>query len=97
MGTKKRIGVKYCGGCNPAYERVEMVEKVQFRLGDQFFFHRYGDEEGEALILVSGCPRACAGQHLNQKENPCYSITGEGGYEALIDWLTAVSKKGDSK
>lgn len=94
---KKRIGVKYCGGCNPAYERVEMVEKVQFRLGDQLLYHRHGDEEIEALILVSGCQRACAGQDLNQDKNSTYSITGEGDYEALIDWLIALSKKGDSK
>ena len=97
MATRKRIGVKYCGGCNPTYERVEMIEKVQFRLGGHFFFRRQGDEEVEALVLVSGCPRACAAHDLNQQENTCYSITGEGGYEALIDWLTAVSKKGDSK
>ena len=94
---KKRIGVKYCGGCNPTYERVEIIEKVKFRLGDQFFFCQVGNEEGEALVLVSGCPRACAGQELNQGKYTCYSITGESGYEALIDWLRAVGKKGESK
>jgi len=93
----KKIGIKYCGGCNPAYERVEMIEKVQFRLGDQFLFHRHGDEEVEALILVSGCPRACAGKELIQEKNSCYSVTGEGDYEALIKWLTASFEKGDSK
>jgi hypothetical protein len=97
MGTKRRIGVKYCGGCNPTYERVEMIEKVRFRLGDQFFFCQVGDEEIEASVLVSGCPRACADQGLNPEKNICYSMTGEGGYDALIDWLTAVGKKGESK
>jgi hypothetical protein len=94
---KKRIGIKYCGGCNPGYERVEMIEKVQFRLGDQFLFHRYRDEDIEALILVSGCPRACAGQDLNQGKHVSYSITGEGDYETLIKWLTDFIEKGDSK
>jgi hypothetical protein len=74
-----------------------MIEKVRFRLGDQFLFCQHGDEEIEALVLVSGCPRACAGQGLNQEQNTCFSITGESGFEALIDWLTAVIKKGDSK
>jgi hypothetical protein len=94
---KKKIGVKYCGGCNPTYERVEMIKKVQFRLGDRFFFHRIGDEEVEALVLVSGCQRACAGRGLNQEKKTCYSMTGESGVETLIDWLTAVGKKGDTK
>ena len=74
-----------------------MIEKVQFRLGDQFLFHRHGDEKAEALVLVSGCQRACAGQDLNQDNNSSYSITGEGDYETLIKWLTDFIEKGDSK
>jgi hypothetical protein len=97
MSIRKRIGVKYCGGCNPAYERVEMIEKVQFRLGDQFLFYPHGDEEIEALILVSGCQRACADRDLNQDRNSSYSVTGEGDYETLIKWLTDFIEKGDSK
>ena len=94
---KKKIGIKYCGWCNPSYERVEMIEKVRFRLGDQFLFHRHGDENVEALILVSGCPRACAGKELIQEKNSCYSVTGEGDYERLIKWLTDFAEKGDPK
>jgi hypothetical protein len=74
-----------------------MIEKVQFRLGDQFLFHRHGDDEIEGLILVSGCQRACAGQGLPQDRNSSYSVTGEGDYETLIKWLTDFIEKGDSK
>jgi len=97
MRVKKKVGIKYCGGCNPTYERVEMIEKITFRLGDQFLFHRHGDEEVEALILVSGCQRACAGKDLIQEKNSCFSVTGEGDDEALVKWLTASLEKGDSK
>jgi hypothetical protein len=97
MAAKKRVGIKYCGGCNPTYERVEIIEKIQFRLGDQFFFCQVGDEQVEASVLVSGCPRACARQNLNQEQNSCYCITGEGDYEALIKWLTDLEEKGDVK
>ena len=74
-----------------------MIEKVQFRLGDQLLFHRHGDEDIETLILVSGCQRACAGQGLNQDRNSSYSVTGEGDYETLIKWLTDFIEKGDPK
>jgi hypothetical protein len=97
MGTRKRIGIKYCGGCNPTYERVEIVDKIQFRFGDKFLFHRYSEQEGEALILVSGCHRTCAGQGLHQEQNSCYSLTGEGDFETLIEWLTTLEEKGDFK
>ena len=74
-----------------------MIEKVQFRLGDQLLFRRHGDEDSEALILVSGCQRACAGQGLNLGRNSSYSVTGEGDYETLIKWLTDFIEKGDPK
>lgn len=28
MGDKQRIGVRYCGGCNPRYDRVAVVNKL---------------------------------------------------------------------
>jgi len=94
---RKKIGIKYCGGCNPTYERVDMIQRVQFRLGDQFLFKRHDEKDVEPLILISGCQRACASQDLKQEEDPCYSVTGENDYETLINWLTALSEKGDSK
>ena len=97
MPVRKRIGVKYCGGCNPTYERVEMVEKIQFRFGDEFLFHRHREQEGDFLILVSGCPRACADQSSDQRIVPTYSATGKHDFETLIDWLTTLDEKGDSK
>ena len=84
MKIRKRIGVKYCGGCNPAYERVEVIEKVQFRLGDQFLFHRHGAEDTEALILVKA-------------RISSYSVNEENNYETLIKWPTDFIEKGDSK
>ncbi len=97
MSAKIRIGVKYYGGCNPTYERVETIKKVQFCLGNQFLFHRYRDEDTEASILVSGCQRACAGQELRQGKNISFSITGEGDDKALMDWLMALNEKGGFK
>jgi len=96
MGAKKRIGVKYCGGCNPSYERVEMVERIKFRFNDQFLFLRHDDPELEVMVLMSGCQRACACRDWNPKAIPHYSVTGENDFENLIGWLTSPSGKGDS-
>ena len=97
MAAKKRIGIKYCGGCNPTYERVEMIEKVRFRFGNHFRFHAHDEEEIACLILVSGCQRACAGQDLNPRNVSTYSVTGECDLEILIEWLTTLEVKGDFK
>jgi len=72
MGTKKRIGIKYCGGCNPSYERVEMVERIKFRFNDRLLFLHHDEPELEVMIFINGCQRACAWRDLNPKAIPHY-------------------------
>jgi hypothetical protein len=57
----KRIGVKYCGGCNPLIERSEFVEKLKEELpGDLQPTAGQSGEKWNLGILVCGCPVACA-------------------------------------
>jgi len=93
--VKKKIGIKYCGGCNPGYERVEMIHRVQFRFNDQFLFLRHDEPDIEVMLLVSGCPRACANKNSNHPKVPSRSIVGESDFKSLIDWLVALDEKGD--
>ena len=90
--TKKKIGIKYCGGCNPHYERGEMIERIQFRFNDRFLFLRHDGPDIDVLVLMSGCHRACAGRDLNPIEIPHYSITEENGFGGLVDWLRGVDE-----
>ncbi len=55
-----KIGLKYCGGCKPDYDRVALVEQIRTRLGGKAQLVR-PDTDGISLILaVHGCPTACA-------------------------------------
>jgi len=93
LEIRKKIRIKYCGGCNPTYERVEMVERVQSRLEDRFLFLRHDQQDLDGLILINGCPRSCASENLNRIEAPHFSIAGERDFKSLIDWLMALEKK----
>jgi hypothetical protein len=88
---KKSVGIKYCGGCNPNYERVKMVQRVQSLMSDRFLFRRHDQQDLDLLVLMNGCPRACAEKDLTQTEIPCRSIIEEIEFESLIDWLTALN------
>jgi hypothetical protein len=58
--VKITVGVKYCGGCNPEYDRVALVRHIEERLQDKAEFVR-PEREGVKLILaVEGCSTACA-------------------------------------
>jgi 4-hydroxybutyrate CoA-transferase len=90
----KRIGIKYCGGCNPSYERVEIVQRAKSQLNHQFHFVHHDQPDIDAVILICGCQRACAAQDLNRTMNH-YSVTGENDFESLMEWLKSLAAKGE--
>ncbi|KUJ92706.1 MULTISPECIES: hypothetical protein [Archaeoglobus] len=48
-----KVGVKYCGGCNPEYRRedVEDVLRKHFTI--------FYSEDADVLVLINGCKKAC--------------------------------------
>ncbi len=58
------VAVKFCGGCNPAYERLEYLEKIKSAAGDRIRWVLIGDGGFEAILVISGCLTACPEEHL---------------------------------
>jgi len=59
MSKKHRIGLKYCGGCTPRYDRVQAVGYLRERLKDSVEFVSYEDPDIVGVLVVAGCPTAC--------------------------------------
>ena len=95
MDIKKKIGIKYCGGCNPSYERVEIVERIQNQFKDRFLFLPYKDHENDLIVFVNGCQRACAFSTLNSLTLPHFSVTKESDFENLKLFLQSFFDKRD--
>ena len=55
-----RVGVKYCGGCNPEYYRVALVEQIKERLEGKVSFVPPESEGVDIILVVYGCKTACA-------------------------------------
>ena len=55
-----RVGVKYCGGCNPEYDRVALVEKIKERLEGKVSFVLPESEGVDIILAVHGCKTACS-------------------------------------
>lgn len=55
-----RIGIKYCGGCNARYDRSRCVEQLKERFSFYSFETVSRQQEYDILLLVCGCPAACA-------------------------------------
>lgn len=55
-----RIGVKYCGGCNPRYDRVALVERIRRERQEDTFEGAIPEVCYDQLLVVCGCSAQCA-------------------------------------
>ena len=60
MEDKTRIGVRYCGGCNPRYDRVALARGLEASFPEAAFEAARPGEEYPAVVAVCGCPVHCA-------------------------------------
>jgi len=55
-----KVGLKYCGGCNPEYDRVALVKHIQENLQGKVEFVKPESEGVRLILAVEGCSTACA-------------------------------------
>ncbi len=60
----KRVGLKYCGGCDPAYDRVAYVRAIQEAGGDRLQWVPLDAEKYSILVIISGCDRECIQEEM---------------------------------
>ena len=54
------IGVKFCGGCNPRYDRGEFYRNFLREHVEQHIETASPDALYDLLLVICGCPSACA-------------------------------------
>ena len=55
-----KVGIKYCGGCNPYYDRVALVKRIESRLQGKVEFVSPENDDVDLVLAVEGCQTACA-------------------------------------
>ena len=62
-----KCGIKFCGGCNPGYDRRQACEEIKeaFENKDLEFLHAVEDDPYDCLLVIGGCSNCCAS--YNQK------------------------------
>ncbi|MGM0382220.1 MAG: hypothetical protein ACQEQO_01805 [Thermodesulfobacteriota bacterium] len=60
MGEALKVGLTYCGGCNPEYDRTALVKHIQESLQGKIEFVRPESKGVELILAVEGCSTACA-------------------------------------
>lgn len=55
-----KIGIKYCGGCNPTYDRTKLVKEIINKYSDIDFEPVNEESVYDGVLIISGCKSACA-------------------------------------
>ncbi|MBO8182432.1 MAG: hypothetical protein H0Z28_06520 [Archaeoglobus sp.] len=63
-----KIGIKYCGGCNPTYER-EKIEKTIRKNFNAEIVYTSSLENVDVLVFINGCKHACAIESIGSPES----------------------------
>lgn len=59
MKSQRKIGVKFCGSCNPQIDTKEMYLEINRMLTDAELVP-WNEAEGTDLLVICGCPVNCA-------------------------------------
>ncbi len=60
----QRVAIKFCGGCDPAFDRGEYWQQVQEAAGDKITWVSLEDGDYEAALVICGCPKTCPVEEL---------------------------------
>jgi hypothetical protein len=63
-----RVALKFCGGCDPAYDRVEYWEQIRLAAGDRIDWVRLDSGSYDAVLLICGCEKTCPRDDLSGED-----------------------------
>ena len=81
------VAVKYCGGCNPRYERTELAERLRADFPGARIVRP--EEPADVAAIICGCPAACASRAGFPARLGAVVLTGPADYDRLLRPLLA--------
>lgn len=55
-----RVAIKFCGGCDPSFDRVEFFRGIKNAAGDSIEWLADVEPDGsQTVLMVCGCEKAC--------------------------------------
>lgn len=87
----KKILVKYCGGCNPRYDRSKIVQDLEKRYPSiRFISSSYEDKSWDFVLVLSGCTSSCTDYKGLKGKHGKMILKNRDDYRALINRLDEI-------
>ena len=87
------VGVKYCGGCNPRYDRTALAARLRASCPFARFTPAVPGEACDALLVLCGCTARCADRTGLSGRYGQYTVSGAGGEEGAEAFLRAAAQQ----
>lgn len=76
------IGIKFCGGCNPRYDRSDLVSHLK-KIAPHHNYKSHSEGFSDVTLVVCGCKRACA--NLENQDANGIIIDDDSTIESIIE------------
>nr|WP_312576471.1 hypothetical protein [Sedimentibacter sp.] len=87
------ICVKYCGGCNPRYDRKKIVDKIKEDFNDINIITQRGNMICDFAVVISGCMSSCVNHDNIEGRYGKFIIKDIMEYEKLKSTLLEIVNK----
>lgn len=84
------VRVKYCGGCNPRYDRTLLLERLKEAF-PEITFQGESSAQAAAGLVICGCSAACARPEDCMGPAGRFIIWQESAFAALCEYLRQLS------
>lgn len=82
-----RIGLKYCGGCNPNYERASIVKRARQEYPAICFEPYDPDASYDVVLVICGCLEECFTFSCTNSSHGLIHIRALEEYQRLVAFL----------
>ena len=78
-----KVGVKFCGGCNPHYPRGEAYKRIASDLPEIDFGYAEEDENYDQLLVIGGCTACCPAYDQYKVNDEVFKMWSEEHIEEI--------------
>lgn len=61
----KKVAVKFCGGCNPDFDRVHYLDLIRSGANDSINWVPVEAESFDFVLFINGCPICCCEKNID--------------------------------
>lgn len=84
-GNIMNCGVKFCGGCNPRYDRGVALKTIKEHFGNRVdFLIAEEDEKYDFLLVIGGCTNCCASFKEYKWKTTYIKMWDEGHFDDIL-------------